>query len=300
MDVISPMRTFVRVVEEGSFAAAANTLGISAQLVGKQVQGLERHLDVRLLNRTTRRQSLTDFGKAFYERARIILSELEETERMAAEAHGKPSGRLRVNAPVTFGARLLAPALPDYLRAHPQVSVELTLTNQLVDIVDEGHDVVFRVGRLADSSLVSRTLGPYPLVLCAAPAYLAAHPPIRHPRDLQAHECLGFLHAQLRTHWTFNGPEGEETVPVSGRLMTNQSEPLLCAALAGLGIMLQSLELVRDALRDGRLVEVLPDYVPAASPLNLMFQRDRKLTPKVRSFVDFCVARFTPDVLARR
>jgi len=292
MDRFAAMRVFVRAVELGSFSAAAQALQISPQLVGKQVGQLEAHLGVQLLHRTTRRQSLTDFGRVFYDRAKIILTDVEAAESLAAEALATPTGRLRVNAPVSFGMHALAPRLPGFLRDHPQVTVDLTLNNRAIDLIDEGYDATFRVGELADSRLVGRALAPYRLVLCAAPAYLAEAPPLLAPRDLQQHECLGFAHTELRTHWTFDGPEGRTVVPITSRLMVDHGEPLLHAALAGLGILLQPVELLQPALEDGRLVEVLPDHTAPTRPLHILYAPDRRMTPKLRSFIDFAVLAF--------
>jgi DNA-binding transcriptional LysR family regulator len=298
MDRLTSMEIFVRAVESGSFSAAGESLQMSSQLVGKHVQKLEQHLGVQLLLRSTRRQSLTDFGRIFYERTKIILSEVENAENMAAETRATPSGRLRINAPVSFGMRTLSPRLPDYMKMYPEVTVELTLANRSVDLIEEGYDAVFRVGELSDSGLIGRQLAPYRLVICASPAYLAEHSPIASPRDLKDHECLGFSHTELRTHWTFDGPDGREVVPVTSSLMADHGEPLLCAALEGLGIMLQPLELLEDYLADGRLVALLPDYKVPTRPLQILYAPDRRLTPKLRSFIDFSVASFGSPSIA--
>jgi DNA-binding transcriptional LysR family regulator len=286
------MMVFARAVELGSFSAAGEALRMSSQLVGKHVQGLEHHLGVRLLNRTTRRQHLTEVGANYYERVKVILAEVDAAEGLAAETRAVPRGRLRINASVSFGVHALAPRLPEYLAANPEVTVDLSLSNRYVDTIDEGFDAVFRIGELSDSSLVARALAPYQLVLCAAPAYLDAHAPIATPHDLSTHECLGFSHTELRTHWTFDGPGGSVTVPVSGRLMTNSGEALLSAARAGMGVMLQPLELVRPDLESGRLVRVLPQYATPTRPMHILYVADRRLTPKLRSFIDFAVVAF--------
>ncbi|MFJ4145231.1 LysR family transcriptional regulator [Pseudomonas sp. NPDC089734] len=292
MDRLTQMATFVKAVELGSFSAAADDLNLSSQLVGKHVKLLEQHLGLSLLNRTTRRQSLTDFGRAFYQRAKMILADMEAAESLAAVTRGVPSGRLRVNAPVTFGMHTLSPRLLEYMVKYPQVSVELILANELVDLVDDGYDVVFRIGELPDSGLKAIPLAPYQLVLCAAPSYLARRPPITDPWDLQQHECLGFAFSDGRSHWSFDGPEGRIDVPITSRLTINQGDPLLAAAVAGLGVVLQPQELVRDALRNGTLVKLLPQYVVPASPMNVLYAPDRRLTPKLRSFLDFVIASF--------
>lgn len=290
MDRLTGLEVFVRAVDLGSFTAAAEAMQMSPQLVGRHVQRIEQRLGVRLLNRSTRRQSLTDFGRSFYERARSILSEVEAAESLAADARAIPSGRLRVNAPVSFGMNTLAPLLPRYMQDNPRVEVELALNNRAVDLIEEGFDAVFRVGELADSGLIARPLAPYRLVACAAPAYLREAPELKRPEDLRNHDCLGFAHTELRTHWAFEGPQGRVVVPVTGRLVADHGEPLLCAALAGMGVLLQPLELVRDAIADGRLVEVLAEYRVPTRPIHVLYSPDRRLTPKLQSFLDFIVA----------
>ncbi|MEG5266837.1 LysR family transcriptional regulator [Pseudomonas sp. JDS28PS106] len=287
MDRLSHMATFVRTVELGSFSAAADDLNLSPQLVGKHVKLLEQHLGVSLLNRTTRRQSLTDFGRAFYQRAKLILADMQAAENLAAVTRGVPSGRLRINAPVTFGMHTLASRLLEYMVRFPQVSVDLTLSNELVDVVDDGYDAVFRIGELTHYGLKALPLRPYPLALCAAPAYLARRPTIASPWDLQQHECLGFAYSDGRSHWSFEGPEGRIDVPITSRLTINQGDPLVAAAVAGLGIVLQPLELVSDALQNGTLVSLLPQYMVPATPMHILYAPDRRLTPKLRSFLDF-------------
>lgn len=300
MDRLSSMAAFVKAVETGSFSAAGDAMQMSAQLIGKHVHHLELRLGVRLLNRTTRRQSLTDFGREFYERSKSILAEVEMAENLAAETQTLPSGRLRINAPVSFGMQSLAPRLPEFMQANPMISVELTLANRSVDLIDEGFDVVFRVGQLSDSGLIARPLAPYRLILCAAPSYLKGRPPITTPWDLQEHECLGFSHTELRTHWTFDGPEGRVVVPVSGRYMADHGEPLLCAAIAGLGVMLQPVELVSHSLEQGALVPLLPDYPVPSRALHVLYAPDRRITPKLRTFLDFATSTFGPVAHARQ
>lgn len=295
MDRLLSMSVFAKAVETGSFSAAGEALRMSSQLVGKHVQTLEHHLGVRLINRTTRRQHLTEAGFAFYERVKIILAEVEAAEGMAAMSGGTPRGRLRINAPVSFGVHALSKRLPDYMAMYPEVSVDMSLSNRYVDLIDEGFDVAFRVGELSDSGLIARALAPYRLRLCAAPSYLAGHPSITHPADLEQHECLGFSYTELRTRWTFQGPEGEIAVPVSGRLMVDSGEALLMAARAGMGLLLQPCELVREDMAAGRLVQVLPDYPIPTRPFHLLYAPDRRMTPKLRSFIDFAVAAFGVD-----
>lgn len=268
---------------------------MSPQLVGKHVHDIEQRLGVRLLNRTTRRQSLTDFGGVFYERAKIVLAEVEAAESLAAETRATPSGKLRINAPVSFGMKTLAPALPTYMRRYPQVDVELSLSNRAVDLVDEGYDAIFRIGELSDSCLIARPLAPYRLILCAAPSYLEGRPPVQTPTDLAQHECLVFAHTELRTHWSLDGPQGRVTVPVRSRLVADHDEALLQAALAGMGVLLQPQEVVRAALDAGSLVRLLPDYTAPTRPMHVLYAPDRRITPKLRSFLDFAVEVFGPE-----
>ncbi|WP_349956523.1 LysR family transcriptional regulator [Rhizobium sp. ZPR3] len=292
MDRLSSMSIFVKAVELGSFSAAADALNMSPQLVGKHVQFLEQHLGIRLINRTTRRQHLTEVGSQFYERCRNILAEVESAEALAAETRVVPRGKLKINAPVSFGIHALTPRLPKYLGAYPEVSIELSLSNRLVDLIDEGYDAVFRVGELVDSGLIARRLDPYRLVVCAAPNYLRSRGMPSKPDDLKVHDCLIFSHTMLRTHWDLEGPDGSVNIPISGRLMIDNGEALLQAALAGLGIILQPFELVRSSLEAGLLVAVLPEYNVPTRSLHILHAPDRRITPKLRSFLDFVSSEF--------
>ena len=192
MDRLAAMAAFVKAADAGSFAAAAGPLGLSPQMVAKHVAFLEHRLGARLLNRTTRRQSLTEVGREYRERCRIVLAEATAADALAEEAMATPRGRLRISAPVTFGAHGLVPLVIRYLRDHPDVEVDLTLTDRFVDLVEEGYEAVFRIGPLADSSLMARALAPYRLIACASPAYLRARGTPLVPPDLVDHECLGY------------------------------------------------------------------------------------------------------------
>lgn len=295
MDRLTSMAVYVKAVELGSFTAAANVLTMSPQLVGKHVFVLEQHLGVRLLNRTTRQQSLTEAGHHFYERAKIILAEVEAAESFAEEARIIPRGCLRINAPVTFGINALAQKLPIFLNQYPEITVELTLTNRWVDLIDGGYDAVFRVGELADSGLMAKKLTPYRLIICASPSYLASSPPLSVPEDLQNHECLIFTHTSLRTVWVFNGPEGRVSTPVTGRLLLDSGEALISAALAGFGVVMQPSELVIPHIGAGRLEVVLPNYTIPPRSFHLMYAPDRRVTPKLRSFLEFATEHFGRD-----
>lgn len=294
MDRLTSMAVFVRAVEAGSFAATAEALGLSAPMVGKHIRFLEDRLGARLLARTTRRQSLTEVGRAFYDSCRVVLAEAEAAEALAADLRAVPRGRLRVNAPVTFGAHELMPMVARYLRAHPEVSIEVTLSDRIVDLVEEGYEAVIRIAPLSDSSLIARKLRPYRLVVCAAPAYLAEHGTPQRPADLAGHECLGFAHWQPGDLWQFTDDEGREhSVRVGGkRVSVNSGQALRSLALEGLGIILQPEGLLHDDIAAGRLARVLPGYEAPSRPMHILFAPDRRPTPKLRSFIDAVVEAF--------
>lgn len=292
MDRLTSMQVFAKAVEQGSFSAAASALGMSSQLVGKHVRVLEQSLGVRLLNRTTRQQSLTDIGRSYYERVRQILADVTAAEDFASEMRLVPRGRLKISAPVTFGVHALAPRLPDYFRAYPDVTVDLSLSNRYVDLIDEGFDVVFRVGRLIDSSLIGRPLSPYRLVLSATPDYLATHGAIERPEDLTDHNCLGYSFGTLATEWTFDGPDGRAAIPISGRMVSDSGEALLAVALSGRAVLMQPAEMLEPLIAAGKLVRLLPDHRIPTRPFHILYAPDRRPTPKLRSFIDFAIATF--------
>lgn len=292
MDRLTCMRTFIRIVEAGSISSAADELDQSSQLTGKQLRALEQSLGIQLISRTTRSQSLTDGGRTFYESARVILAEVEEAEALIAETRAVPKGNLRISAPITFGSQLLAAELPGFLRHNPDISLELCLSNRTVDLVEERFDAVFRTGELPDSQLIARRLAPYKMVMCAAPLYLESAPELNVPGELSQHQCLIFTHTSMRTEWKFTGPEGGLNVQVAGRFKTDNSEALREAALAGLGIILQPLQLLSADIEAGRLIRLLPEFEPVGRPVHVLYAQDRRMTPKLRSFLDFCTSRF--------
>lgn len=266
---------------------------MSSQLVGKHVSALEHHLGVRLINRTTRQQSLTDAGRQFYERVKVILAEVDAAESVAAEARTTPRGRLKIGASVSFGIGTLAPKIHHYLQQYPEVSIELVLTNNIVDLIDDGYDAIFRVGELPDSGLIAKRLSPYRLMVCAAPSYLANSPPLNTLDDLSQHNCLVYTHSFQRSRWPFTGPEGLIHIPVSGRLQTNSEETLLHAVLSGAGVLMLTAELMQPYLETGQLVEVLTDYEVPTFPMHIVYPHDRRVTPKLRSFLDFAEKYFS-------
>ena len=295
MDKLQAMQLFVRVVDAGSFTAGAEQMGISRALASKQIQALEDVLGVRLLNRTTRRISLTDPGKNYYARANDILNALAEAEAEAAELQIEPRGRMRVSVPISFAVRHLAAALAEFQRRFPRVELELGLNDRLVDLVDEGFDMAIRISRLADSSLVARRIAPASLVLVASPAYLERASTPMHPHDLAAHNALIYTLAPKPDEWILT--RDGETVPVklSGNLYVNNGDYVLAAALEGSGIGLLPTFIAFDALQEKRLVSLLPDWQVPPIGIYAVYPQTRALPAKTRALIDFLVERFGPE-----
>lgn len=291
MDRLTGMAVFAKVVEQQGFSAAARALGMSKSAVSKQVAALEDRLGARLLNRTTRRLSLTDAGTAFYERCARVLAEAEEAERAVGSLQAEPRGLLKINAPMSFGVLHLAPAIPEFMERHPAVTVDITLNDRIVDLIDEGYDLAVRIARLPDSSLVARRLAPGTRVFCASPDYLERHGTPSHPRDLAEHNCMIYSYMPLE-EWRYRGPDGEGSVRVRGSLRANNGEVLRAALLAGLGIAPMPTFIVGPDLRTGRLRTVLDAYRDDASSVYAVYPHARYLSAKVRLFVDFLRQRF--------
>lgn len=296
MNKLLAMEVFARVAQAGSFTRAAAALGLSRSAASDQVAELERHLGVRLLNRTTRRVGLTPEGEAFLERALQVLALVEEAEAEASAGAASPRGLLRVNAPVSFGQRHLAPALGAFLERHPAIDVELTLTDRSVDLIEEGYDLALRIGPLPDSSLRARRIAPIRTLLCAAPSYLAKAGTPQRPEDLARHHCLRFLPPENRGAWFAAVPGGGHVlVPSSSRFATNNVELLLAATLAGHGIAHLPSFVAGDALREGRLVMVLPDHPMVRLDLHALYPPGRLMAPKTRALIDFLLGRVGGD-----
>ncbi|ORE96913.1 LysR family transcriptional regulator [Aurantimonas sp. 22II-16-19i] len=294
IDRLASMSVFVKVADKGSFAAAAAELDMSAQMVGKHVAALEARLGARLIARTTRRQSLTELGRAYRDQCRVVLAEAEAADALAEDVAAEPRGRLRINASVTFGSAFLAPLVLSYAERHPKVDVDLVLGDRRVDLIEEGFDAVVRIGELADSSLIARPLGPYRLVLAAAPAYLAQNGRPSHPRDLAGHECLVFLgSSETRSHtWRFRQEGEAEDVRVAGRLRMNDTRAMLHAAEAGAGIVMGPEMLIAPLVAAGRLERLLPGWDAPSWPMHVLYAPDRRPTAKLRAFLDMLVEAF--------
>jgi DNA-binding transcriptional LysR family regulator len=292
VDKFVSMEIFVAVVEAGSLTAAAERFDISSAMVGKHLRALESRLAARLLTRSTRRQSLTEIGRQYYEQCRRILADVKQAESLAEAMTVSPRGVLKVTVPLTYGVEVFAPAMTDYLSAWPDVSLELDLSNRIIDLVEEGFDASVRIGQLPDSSFVARPLKPYRMRACASPAYLARAGTPRTPEDLMQHECLGFLHWGREGLWRLGGESATECQLRAGRFRANNGQALKVAALHGFGLVLQPEALLAREIASGELVSVLEDYLPEGAPVHLLYPRDRRATPKLTSFIDFVIERF--------
>jgi DNA-binding transcriptional LysR family regulator len=292
MDRFLEMQTFVAVVEAGSFVGGADAMDVSKSVVSRVVGELETRLGVRLLQRTTRRLSLTPEGQLFFERCKGLLSDVASAESEITERTGQVMGELRVSAPVTFGLLHLAPLWPAFMARHPHLVLDVTLGDRVVDLVDEGFDLAVRIAQLDNSSLVSRRLASTRLVLCASKRYLKSHPAIRHPSDLAHHTVFTYSLLSTGEQWHFNGPEGEVVVKVHPRLRSNSGDSCCMAALQHLGLVLQPTFLVGEHLASGALVEVLPRYRSAELGIYAVYPSRKQLSPKVRHLVDFLVDAF--------
>ncbi|WP_432380325.1 LysR family transcriptional regulator [Duganella sp. P38] len=293
MDKLRSMEIFVAVVDAGNFTAAAARFNISPVMVGKHIAQLEATLGARLLARTTRRQSLTEIGAQYAEQCRAILAQIDAAERGAEAMRSGPRGRLRITASTSFGNEWLAPALTDYLRLHPEVSVDLNLNDRMVDLVDEGYDAAIRIGAPADSSMIARPLRPYTMAICASPGYLRARGTPRTPADLAGHECLDFVVGDVGISWRLQSVHGKRPLQAS-RFRANSGQALRQAALSDFGIVMQAEVLLAQDIAAGRLVPILRQHLPPPRPMNVVYPRDRRATPKLTTFIDFMVERLGP------
>jgi DNA-binding transcriptional LysR family regulator len=298
MDLFQAMTVYVKVVETGSMTAAALQCEMSTTMVGNHLKALEQRLGVRLLNRTTRRQRLTEFGTAYYQRCLEVLGLVADSERLAEQALDEPSGILRITAPLTFGTERLAPALSEFSLQHPRVKLDVVLTNRRPDLLENGLDVAFRLGALEPSNLIARPLIDYTLTMCASPQYLARRGTPKTPEDLRHHDCLSFAYPagddwqSVQKEWRLAGPDGEVSVGVGGPMLINSSAGLHQAARTGMGIVMMPDALVEEDLRQGTLLALMHDYCPPSRPMHLVYAQDRYRLPKLRRFVDFAVQRW--------
>lgn len=296
MDRFHAITAFVRVVEAGSFARAAERLGVSVSAVSRQVAELEAHLAVRLLNRTTRRLSLTEGGQAFYERSVQLLADLDEAEVAVTSASIEPRGTLRLTCSATFGARHLAPAVAAFTSRYPQMRFYAELSERIVDLVEEGFDLAVRVGATGSQNLVARKIGSSRIVCCAAPSYLELHGEPREPEHLATHACMTYEYLPTRNVWSFRDPRGgERSVRIAGPVHANNGRFLEALAAEGAGIVREPDFIVGPDVRAGRLKAILTEFEPAPLPIYIVYPSRRHLSAKVRAFADFLSERFATE-----
>jgi len=294
MDKFVEMQTFAAVVDAGSFVKAADALSMSKAAVSRYVGELEARLGVRLLHRTTRRLSLTEEGQVFHARCRELLGLVDEAEAEITSRNVVASGLLRINAPFTFGNLHLAPLWGEFRSRHPQVMLDITLSDRIVDLVEEGFDLAIRIATLPSSALVSRRLATTRMVLCASPGYLAAHGTPRHPRELADRAVIGYTYWSTKDEWHFDGPDGPVSVRTQPCIRANSGDTCRAAALADQGVILQPGFLVGDDLAAGRLVELMPGYRSIELGIFAIYPTRKHMAPKVRAVIDFLGEKFQP------
>jgi DNA-binding transcriptional LysR family regulator len=292
MDRFLEMQTFAAVVDAGSFVKAAEALGLSKAAMSRHVGELETRLGVRLLQRTTRRLSLTEEGQVFYARSKELLAGVDEAEAEITSRSSAASGLLRINAPFTFGILHLAPLWGVFRSQYPQVALDVTLADRVVDLVDEGYDVAIRIATLPSSTLISKRLASTRVVLCASPQYLAAHGAPQHPTELAAHAVISYSYLATRDEWHFVGPQGPVSVKTQPCIHTNNGDTCRAAALAHQGIILQPDFLVGRDLASGTLVELMPAFRALALGIYAVYPTRKHVPPKVRALIDFLAAHF--------
>jgi len=297
MDRITSMTAFTTVVASGSFAAAAQRLNMSPAMVTNHVRALEERLGARLLNRTTRKLSLTEAGKTYFDQAAAILAQVDAAESGVSDLQATPRGRLHVNAATVLSAALV-PLFDAFGCACPEITLELVSTDRMPDLVEDGIDVAIRFNPSPESSFIVRHLGSFRVIMCASYAYLATRGEPREPDDLTGHNCLSYMYpgfTVLTREWRLRGPQGEVTVPVSGNLHTNDIDLLRAAALTGRGIVRAPTHRVEDDIRAGRLIQVLPDWHSGEWPIVALYPNRQHLPARVRIFIDFAVKHFAEE-----
>lgn len=292
MDRLQEMTSYVAVVDAGSFVGAVDATGLSKAALSRHVATLEQRLGVRLLHRTTRRLSMTDEGQRFHARAKELLAALDEVEAEATSRTARAVGLLRINAPLSFGILHLAPLWGTFAQAHPDVALDVSLSDRVVDLVEEGYDLAVRITNMPSSQLVSRRLASTRMVACASPRYLLEHGTPSHPRDLAQHRVASYSYWTTRDEWTFTGPDGEDSVRTRPFMHTNNGDTCRRAALDGQALVMQPDFLVGADLARGDLVEVMPGYRAIELGIHAVYPTRKHLPPKTRAMVDFLVAAF--------
>jgi DNA-binding transcriptional LysR family regulator len=289
MDKFQEMRVFAGVVEAGSFVGASDALEISKPAVSRYVADLETRLGVRLLHRTTRKLSLTEEGEVFYSRCKELLDNIEEAEAEITSRSGQATGLLKVSAPVSFGLLHLAPLWADFMARHSNVTLDVTLSDRMVDLVEEGFDLAVRIARLPSSSLISRKLSSTRIVLCASPDYLKAHGTPRHPTELAGHRVVAYSLLTAGEAWDFDGPDGRVSIKVEPTMRTNSGDTCRAVALRHQGVIRQPSFLIGDDLLSGALVEIMPEYRASEFGIYAVYPTRKHVLPKVRLLIDYLV-----------
>ncbi len=292
MDRIELMKTYLAVADAGSFTQAADKLNITPQLASKYIRALEDDLGSQLFNRSTRRVNLTHTGAAYYDRCARLIEDFDELTAAVRQDHQVPRGELRVTAPVDFGELHLIDALSDFADAFPDISINLTLTDRFLDMLEEGIDVAIRIGELESSSLIARRIGTAPIVFCASAEYLAHTPKPAHPGELSKHKCIVDTNFKLGSSWPFMVNGKLERISIVGRFRVNNASAARRLALNGHGITLVPSYIVSQDLKEGRLISVLEEFSASDLGIHAVYPEARHLSAKTRSFVDFVATRF--------
>ena len=287
MDKFLEMQTFAAVVDSGSFVKAADSLAMSKAAVSRYVGDLESRLGVRLLHRTTRRLSLTEEGQVFHARCKELLSGVDEAEAEITSGNADASGLVRLNAPVTFGIRHLAPLWGEFRALHPKVALDVTLTDRVVDLVEEGYDLAIRIATLPNSTLISKRLSTTRMVLCASPHYLKERGTPRHPSELVDHAIVAYSYWSTKDEWHFDGPQGKVSVRTQPCIHTNSGDTCRAAALVHQGVILQPTFLVGEDLAAGTLVELMPEFKSIELGIYAVYPTRKHVSPKVRVLINF-------------
>jgi DNA-binding transcriptional LysR family regulator len=295
MDLLAGLRIFIRIAETGSFSAVAREMGATQPAVSRQIAALETHLGSRLFQRSTRSLTLTEDGRDLLSHARLVVEAVEETESAIGRRRTSPAGMVRLGCPGVFGRLYVAPRIHRLLDRYPELSIDLAMTDNVVDMVQDGLDLSIRVGEVTDASLVARRIGSTTAIVVASESYLTAHGEPAHPSELSAHSCIVFTRTATPETWNFSGAEGPLSVPVHGRLRTNGIEAVLEAAIAGVGIALVPTWMMRDATHNSRLRTILQAWKPRRRAISVVYPSRRFLAPRTRAVIDFLVDEFRLD-----
>lgn len=287
MNVLLSMSVFKRVVETESFSVVARELGLSQPTVSKHVATLEEYLSIKLLRRNTRRLSLTEVGKQYYEQCRQILDQLSEIEVNIRNQQSRPTGTLRLNTPITYGELQIIPLIWKFLARYPELNIDLVMDDHYVDVIKEGVDLAIRVGPLNSSSLIAMKIGSYSRFTVAGKNYLASHGEPERPGDLKFHQCILFTLMSDQNEWHYTGPAGKETVQVNGRFSVNNATAMREAVVQNLGIAIVPLWLIKDYLEQGKVKIILKNHTPDPMAIHALYPERRYVPAKVRCFIDF-------------